>query len=82
MKFYTLFTIYQIIGTVILSAQISDPTMEIKKEIEKEVGITVSIGISYNKFLAKIASDYNKPNGLKIINHYEAQEFIDNLKNV
>lgn len=39
----------------------------IKRKIFKELGLTVSIGISYNKFLAKTASDWNKPNGIKEI---------------
>lgn len=39
----------------------------IKKRIFNKTGLTLSIGISYNKFLAKIASDWNKPNGIKII---------------
>lgn len=40
----------------------------IKKDVFISTGLTLSIGISYNKFLAKIASDWNKPNGIKIIN--------------
>tara|TARA_R110002096_G_scaffold428927_1_gene641250 strand:+ start:82113 stop:83396 length:1284 start_codon:yes stop_codon:yes gene_type:complete len=44
--------------------------------IEDEVGITVSIGLSYNKFLAKLASDLNKPNGFSIIGKEEAKKFL------
>ncbi|MEN8078197.1 DNA polymerase IV [Clostridioides difficile] len=39
----------------------------IKKRVFEEVGLTLSIGISYNKFLAKLASDWNKPNGIMVI---------------
>lgn len=41
--------------------------MYIKRRVYKELGLTLSIGISYNKFLAKIASEWNKPNGIKVI---------------
>lgn len=44
-----------------------DVAMYIKKRVYRELGLTLSIGISYNKFLAKIASDWNKPNGIKVI---------------
>ena len=39
----------------------------IKNKVKQQTGLTISVGISYNKFLAKLASDWNKPNGLKII---------------
>lgn len=39
----------------------------IKNEVMKKTGLTLSVGISYNKFLSKIASEWNKPNGIKVI---------------
>jgi len=52
---------------------------EIKKRILQELKLTASAGVSYNKFLAKIASDMNKPNGLTVIKPNEAENFIEKL---
>ncbi|WP_136667304.1 DNA polymerase IV [Flavobacterium sp. H122] len=52
---------------------------EIRKRIFEEVGLTASAGISINKFVAKIASDYNKPNGQKTINPDEVETFLEGL---
>jgi len=52
---------------------------DIKKKIFETTGLTASAGVSYNKFLAKIASDYNKPNGLFIIKPKQAEKFVENL---
>lgn len=50
---------------------------EIKQRIFQETGLTASAGVSYNKFLAKIASDYNKPNGIKYILPENAEAFLE-----
>jgi DNA polymerase IV len=52
---------------------------EIRLRILNEVGLTASAGISVNKFVAKIASDYNKPNGQKTVNPDEVLEFLEVL---
>lgn len=39
----------------------------IKKKVMEKTGLSLSVGISYNKFLAKLATDWNKPNGIKVI---------------
>jgi DNA polymerase-4 len=46
------------------------------RRIEREVGVTVSIGLSYNKFLAKIASDLDKPRGFAVLGRGEALDFL------
>jgi DNA polymerase-4 len=45
-------------------------------QIERDIGITVSIGLSANKFLAKIASDMDKPRGFAVLGQSEAAEFL------
>ncbi len=52
---------------------------EILQRIRQETGLTASAGVSFNKFLAKIASGINKPNGIKIILPDEAEAFLDQL---
>jgi len=52
---------------------------EIRQRIFDEVGLTASAGISINKFVAKIASDYNKPNGQKTVNPEEVLVFLEQL---
>ena len=48
----------------------------VQAEIEREVGITVSVGLAANKFLAKIASDLDKPRGFSVIGGAEAKAFL------
>jgi DNA polymerase-4 len=52
---------------------------QIRQQVEAEIGITVSVGIAPNKFLAKVASDWNKPNGQFAILPNEVDEFVSNL---
>lgn len=56
-----------------------DIAKEIKRRIREELHLIASAGISYNKFLAKIASDYRKPDGLCTIHPDQALEFIAGL---
>ncbi len=46
------------------------------RRIEREIGVTASIGLSYNKFLAKIASDLDKPRGFAVLGRGEAMDFL------
>jgi DNA polymerase-4 len=52
---------------------------KIRCEIKRKTGLTASAGISVNKFLAKIASDINKPDGMFVIKPEEAEKFIEEL---
>ena len=53
---------------------------EIRKVIAREVGVTASAGIAPNKFLAKVASDLNKPDGQYVITPPEIDAFVEKLK--
>jgi DNA polymerase-4 len=63
----------QHIGSAIRIAQL------IRSAILEETGLTASAGVSYNKFLAKIASDQNKPDGIFVIRPQEGAEFVASL---
>ena len=52
---------------------------DIRARIFNEIGLRASAGISINKFIAKVASDYNKPNGQKTVNPEEVLEFLEGL---
>ncbi len=52
---------------------------EIRKKIKERTGLTASAGVSYNKFLAKIGSEMNKPDGLTIIRPRDAKDVLENL---
>ena len=56
-----------------------DIAKAIKQEIKEKLGLIASAGVSYNKFLAKIASDYRKPDGLYVIHPQKAEAFIARL---
>lgn len=56
-----------------------DIARQIKQRIRRDTGLTASAGVSYCKFLAKIASDWRKPDGLTVVHPERAQQFIDQL---
>lgn len=62
------------IGSAVLIAK------EIKQRVRARVSLTASAGVSINKFLAKIASDMDKPDGLYLIAPEEAEDFLEKLR--
>lgn len=52
---------------------------QIRKDIHRQLQLTCSAGVSFNKFIAKVASDVNKPDGITVIPPEAALQFISNL---
>lgn len=63
-------------GTEKLYGNAEEAALLIKRRIKKELGLTASIGLAPNKFLAKMASDLQKPDGFTVIKHQEVRNFI------
>ncbi len=66
-------------GLTLFSGSASRLAQHIRMEILQQTGLTASAGIAYNKFLAKVASDINKPNGQYVITPAQGRDFVAQL---
>ena len=66
-------------GMELLFASPVDIAREIKRRVKGELGLTVSAGVAPNKFLAKMASELQKPDGLVVVEHGCEKEFLQDL---
>lgn len=62
--------------TKVLKRFPAEALVHLQRDIKTEVGVSVSIGLSWNKFLAKLASDLDKPDGLTMIGRAETNRFL------
>ena len=62
--------------TAVHKASPAQSLIRLQRRIREEVGVGVSVGLSYNKFLAKTASDLDKPNGFAVLGREDALEFL------
>ncbi|HAK45706.1 MAG TPA: DNA polymerase IV [Spirochaeta sp.] len=67
-------------GTDRLFGTIEETGMMIKKAVKDQTGLTISIGAAESRFLAKLASDFGKPDGLHIVKHGDELGFLDQLE--
>lgn len=49
---------------------------ELRERVKKEVGITISVGVSFNKLFAKLGSDYKKPDAVTVISRQNFREIV------
>ena len=68
-----------ITGTEMLFGPPEEVAKKLKKEVFEKTGLTVSVGVAYNKYIAKIASGINKPDGLCFVPEGKEEEFMLNL---
>ena len=66
-------------GSTALMGPAEGIAREVKAAIKKETGLTASVGVAPNKFLAKIASDLDKPDGFVVVGNTEVESFLDAL---
>ena len=66
-------------GSVSLFGSPEKMAEQIKQQIRKEIGLVASVGVAPNKFLAKLASDLEKPDGLVVVHKDEIEEFLGPL---
>ncbi len=66
-------------GSTSLFGSVDSIAWQIKQRIKEELCLTASVGIAWNKFLAKLASDLQKPNGFVFVQPNKIQEFLDPL---
>ncbi len=66
-------------GSAAFQSSATRIAQDIRRRIHRETGLTASAGVSYNKFIAKVASDFNKPDGMTVITPAMAQGFLEAL---
>jgi DNA polymerase-4 len=67
-------------GTTRLFGPVNETARRLKKEVHEKTGLTVSVGIASNRYIAKIASGLSKPDGLVLVPHGEEAAFMSRLR--